>query len=315
MTHPLHFVGAQYFLRKGGKHTFRDIHHIMEIRIGLIQLNGGKFRVMLGVHALIAEDTTNLVDPVHAADDQAFQGQLCCDAHVHINVQRVVVGDERTGRCAACDGVQHRGLHFDVAHVVQIVAQMLDESGAEDEVLLHLGIDHQIHIALAETHFLIGQAMVLLGQGQQRLGQQHNGSSAHRYLTGLGFENLALTADDVANVVLLELVIRLFAQLVDLDEQLDAAGIVLQIAEHDLALTALAHETAGHTDGLAFVSFVIRFDGSRIRSEIKLGDQKGIAAFGLQRRQLIAADLRLLRHRQFCLGYKLRHGLSPREKR
>ena len=38
----------------------------------LIQLNGGKFGVMLGVHTLVAEDTANLIYTVHATHDQAL---------------------------------------------------------------------------------------------------------------------------------------------------------------------------------------------------------------------------------------------------
>ena len=142
----------------------------------------------------------------------------------------------------------------------------------------------------------------LLGQGQQGLGKQHNILGPDRDFLRLGLKYFALNANNIANVVLLETGILFFAHLVDLHEQLDTAGGVLQVAEHNLALAALAHQTAGNLDVLLFVSVVVSLDGSGISVEIKLGDQEGITAFGLQSCQLIAADLGLLGYRQFSLG-------------
>ena len=99
----------------------------MEICIRLIQLDSGELGVVLRVHALVAENAANFVHAVQPADNEALEGQLGGDAHVHVHIQRVVVRDERTGRCAAGNGVQHGRLHFHIAHAVQIAAHELDE--------------------------------------------------------------------------------------------------------------------------------------------------------------------------------------------
>ena len=263
---------------------------------------------MLGVHALVAENAADLVHPIHAADDQPLQGQLRGDAHVHVNVQGVVVGDKGTGGSAAGDGVQHGGLHFDVAHVVQVVAQVLDELGADDKIPLDLGVHHQVNVALTETGFLVGQAVELVGQGQQRLAQQGDGLGADGNFLGLRLEDLALHADDVADVVLFEAVVFFLAQLVDFDENLDTAGAILQVAEHDLTLTALAHQTSRDFDGLALKAFIVCLDGGGIGIEIIFGLEEGIAPLGLERRQLFPPDLHLVIQRQLRLRYKLCHG-------
>ena len=80
---------------QGGVDALGDVHHVVEIGVGLIELDRGKLGVVLGVHALVAEDTTDLVDAVHAADDQALEGKLGRDAHVHVDIERIVVGNER----------------------------------------------------------------------------------------------------------------------------------------------------------------------------------------------------------------------------
>ena len=85
-------------------------------------------------------------DHFHAADDQPLQRQLGSNTHEHINVQGVVVGDE--GPCGGTtgDGVEHGGLHLDIAAIVQILTHVLDELAADDEVALHLGVDDQVHV-------------------------------------------------------------------------------------------------------------------------------------------------------------------------
>ena len=77
-----------------------------------------------------------------------------------------MVGDEGPGGGAAGDGVQHRSLHLDIAHVIQVLPHELDELGADDKVLLHLGVHHQVHVPLTEPQFLVLKAMELLRQGQ-----------------------------------------------------------------------------------------------------------------------------------------------------
>ena len=98
------------------------------------------------VHALVAENTADLIHPVHAAHDEPLQGQLGSDAHVHVDVQGVVVGDEGPGGGAAGDGVEDGGLNLHKAPGVHEVTHVLDELGADDEVALHLGVDDEVKI-------------------------------------------------------------------------------------------------------------------------------------------------------------------------
>ena len=62
------------------KNTLGNIHHAMEISVGLVELHRGEFGVVLGVHALIAEDASDLIDALHTAHDQTLQRQLGGDA-------------------------------------------------------------------------------------------------------------------------------------------------------------------------------------------------------------------------------------------
>ena len=315
LAHPLHFIGAQDLLGGAGEDTLGNIHHTVEVSVRLIQLHSGKLGIVLGIHALVAEDAADLIHTVHAAHDQPLQRQLRGDTHVHIDIQGVVVGDEGPGGGAAGNGVQDRGFHLDIAHVVQVVPHELDELGADDEVPLHLGIDHQVHIPLAVAQLPVLQAVELLRQGQQGFGEQGDVLGPDAHLAPLGAEDLAVHADNITDVVLLEFLIDFLVHLVLAGVELDAAIPVLKVAEADLAHAALAHQAAGHLHALALhgVEIVLDLLGGVV--PVKPGLLEGILALGLEGGQLFPPDLPLLV--QVLLGGGLliillfRHMVSP----
>ena len=69
---PGDLIGPQDLLGGGGEEGLKQVHHVVEVGIGLIELHGGKLRVVLGIHALVAENATDLVHPLQAAHDQAL---------------------------------------------------------------------------------------------------------------------------------------------------------------------------------------------------------------------------------------------------
>ena len=294
MTQPLHMVAAQDLLRGAGENALQNVHHAVQIGKSLIQLAGGELRVMLGVHALVAEDASHLVYPLHAAYDQALQVQLGGDAHIHIDVLGVVVGDEGARVGAACDGAEHRGLHLHEAQVVQIAAQERHELAADLEVPLALRVHDQIHIALPIADLLVGQAVELLRQGTQGLAQQRDLMGADAHLAPLGAEHVAHHTYDVADVVLLEAVVGVLVHLVLPGVDLNAAGLVLQIAEGHLAHAALAHQPACHPYRGALQRIKAVLDVLGMVGHVESGNGKGIASLLLQGLQLVTADLQQL---------------------
>ena len=66
---------------------------------------------------------------LETADDQALEVQLGRDAQVHIDVERIVMGDERTGSRAARDGVEARGLNLHKAAGIHEVADLAHDGG------------------------------------------------------------------------------------------------------------------------------------------------------------------------------------------
>ena len=122
-------------------------------------------------HALVAEHAVELEDALEAADEQALEVELGRDAQVEIDVERVVVGHERARRGAAGNRLHHRRLDLDEAARGEELAQELDDLRAAAKRRAHLLVGDQVEVALAVARLDVGQAMPLLRQRAQRLGE------------------------------------------------------------------------------------------------------------------------------------------------
>ncbi len=190
----------------------------------------------------VTEVAVDLVDTLETTDHQTLQIELRSDTQVHVDVQRIVVSDERTRGGTTRDDLHHRGFHFHEALFIEEFTDTGNHLGADHEGLAGLFVGDQIQVALAAASFLVGQAFVLLGQRTQRLGQQADIGNVNGELTGLGLEQGTFDTHDVAQIPLLELlVVETFRQVVTGDVDLDLAGHVLQGGER-----SLAHDPAGH---------------------------------------------------------------------
>ena len=95
------FVVPSASVRRLGDDRLDQVHHLVVVGERLVGLEQGELGVVAGVEALVAEDAADLEDAFHAADDEPLERQLERDPHVHVDVERVVVGDERPRRGAA----------------------------------------------------------------------------------------------------------------------------------------------------------------------------------------------------------------------
>ena len=133
--------------------------------------------------------------------------QLAGDAQVLVDVERVVVGNERTCRRTARNRLQNRGFDFDVPELVEIIAHRGDDLRAFDENVAHVRIHDQIDVTLAVADFGIGEgverlAVLLLDHGQRadRLREHRELAAVHRQFARVGVEREALDADEIADV-------------------------------------------------------------------------------------------------------------------
>ena len=167
MPLPSHRVGAEDFLRSAGKQILEQIHHVIEVRICLVEFHRSKFRVMAGIHTFVAEDSPHFIDAFHAADDQPFQIKLRGDAQIHVKVKRIVVSNKRSGGCTSGNGVQHGSLNFQVTAPVQEATEIRDKAGTNLKVAAAFIAHDEVYIALTIPEFGIGHTVELLGKRTQ----------------------------------------------------------------------------------------------------------------------------------------------------
>ena len=150
-----------------------ELHHVVVVGERLVGLEHRELGVVAGVDALVAEDAADLEDPLEPADDQPLEVQLERDAQVEVDVERVVVGDERPGGGAR----RARGCSTGVStstkpRSASVAPDGGDRGEADLEDPAGVLVDDQVDVALAVAGVDVGEAVPLVGQRAQRLGQQ-----------------------------------------------------------------------------------------------------------------------------------------------
>ena len=74
---------------------------------------------MVTVHTLVTEVLTDLIDTFEATHDEALQVELGGDTHIHILIEGIEMGDERTGRGATGNHLQGRSLYLGITSFIQ----------------------------------------------------------------------------------------------------------------------------------------------------------------------------------------------------
>jgi len=167
-------VAAGDVLDQTGDELLSQVHDVVDVRVGPVELAGGELRVVGEVDALVAELAAQLVHALQTADDEHLEVQLGRDTHVQVHVELVVVRDERLGRRTAGDGVHHGRLDLDEVAAVEEAANVADDLVACDEDVARLVVHDQVEVALAVALLLVTQTVVLRGDGVQAWRQKDN---------------------------------------------------------------------------------------------------------------------------------------------
>lgn len=156
-------VPARDFLDQPRHQLLGAFHHVINVGIGFVELAGGEFGVVREIGAFVAELLAELVDTLNAAHHKHLEVQFWGDAHEHVGVVFVDVGDERLGRCTAGNRVHHRGLDLDKAVGIKVSANVGDDLGPREEDVARLVVHDQIQVTLAKPRLDVLQAIVLRG--------------------------------------------------------------------------------------------------------------------------------------------------------
>ncbi len=122
------------------------------------------------------------------------------DAQIQVGVERVVMGDERTRQRAAGNPLEHGRLDLEEAARIEEAAQGAHHFRAHDEYLLNLFVGDEVEVALTIADLDIPQAVPLLGQGAEGLGEEGEVGHFHRHLARAGADQGSCRADQVAQI-------------------------------------------------------------------------------------------------------------------
>ena len=125
-----------------------QLHHVVVVAERLVGLEQRELGVVAGVEPLVAEHAADLEHALEAADHEPLERQLERDPHVHVEVERVVVGHERPRGGAARVRVEHRRLDLREAALDQHPPHGRDHRRADVERPPRLRVDDQVEVAL-----------------------------------------------------------------------------------------------------------------------------------------------------------------------
>ena len=270
MITDLHFGRTVDGDRDAFQQLLREAHHPVIILVLHVQLHAGELGVVVSVHTFVTEVTADLIHTLQAAYDQALEVQFGRDTQIHIYVERVMMGNERTGTRTACYLLQDRGLHLRVARFIEYLTHGAQDRRAFEERIFDTLIHHQVHITLAVT--LLGVVESVVGytvfvfddrQRTQTLGKHRQLLGMHGYLTHLRAEYETFNADEIAYIEqflendVVHLLLygrRLFAfgyrclYVISRYIHLNTSFGVLDFDERGLTHDTLAHQTTGDTN-------------------------------------------------------------------
>ncbi len=96
--------------------------------------------------------------------------------------------------------MQHRRLDLDIAALDEVAAQRRDDLAAPAQSVPALWVHDQVEITLTIAQLDIGEAVVLLRQGPQRLGQNVDRASVDGQFAARRAPHQALDPDQVTDV-------------------------------------------------------------------------------------------------------------------
>ena len=197
-----HGVAVARGARRRDDEALGELHHVVVVGERLVRLEHRELGVVAGVDALVAEHATDLEHPLEPADHESLEVQLERDAKVEVDVERVVVRDERSRGRAAELVVEHGGLHLGETQLGELPADRRHRGEPHREDAPGVVVHDQVDVALPEAGVDVGETVPLVGQRAEGLGQELERRDLHRQLALTGGHHRAVDAHPVAQVEL-----------------------------------------------------------------------------------------------------------------
>ena len=175
-----------------------------------------------------------------------FSGSSERDPQIGVEIESVVVRDERARGRPTLLQVEDRRLDLDEGLLLQTTANRLDRGVTHRKDPSGIVVDDEVDVALPIPGVDVGKALPFVGQRSQRLRQELEVLELHGQLALLRRHHRTDDTDPVTAIQVVERGERFVADGALRHEQLDVTGRVAKVSESEAALLALEQETTGY---------------------------------------------------------------------
>ena len=201
------------------KKFLSERHHPVVILVLYIKLHTSKLWIMETVHTLVTEVLTDFIYTLETTNNQTLQIKLCCDTHVHINVESIEVSNEWARTCTTSNTLQGRSFYLCITSLIEELTHGTQYGSTLQEGIFHTLIHNEVNITLTITLLWVFKLIVCLTililnnrQWLQALRQNGNLLSMNRDFSHLCLKHFTLHSDEVTNIeqLLEDLIIKFF---------------------------------------------------------------------------------------------------------
>ena len=189
------------------KKFLSERHHPVVVLVLYIKLHTSKLWIMETVHTLVTEVLTDFINTLETTNNQTLQIKLCCDTHIHINVESIEMSNEWARTCTTSNTLQGRSFYLSITSLIEELAHGTQYDSTLQEGIFHTLIHNEVNITLTITLLWVFKLIVCLTvlilnnrQWLQALRQNGNLLSMNRDFSHLCLEHFTLHSDEVTNI-------------------------------------------------------------------------------------------------------------------
>lgn len=199
------------------------------------------------------------------------------------------MGQEGPGGSAARDCLQHGRFHFQIVMPVQILSHRPNDFHAVQKPFAGVFVDQQVHRPLPVAQFRVFERSRMLffagfgfvffaqRQGAQGFGQKCPLAGMHRDFAGLGLENKARDARDVAQIKMTNIRVEFFADLILANVNLNAPRRIGDVQKRGFSHQAQGRDPPGDKNRMPLQPLKVTDDLSGIVGDVKPFQRKWVA--------------------------------------
>ena len=192
-------VASSEVLHHGGEHIFGEVHEVVEIGVGHVELAGCVFGVVGLINGLVSEVFAYFEDSLKTSYYAFFEEEFRGNSHVEFHIKIIVMGDKRSGCSSSRDHIHHGSLYLNEIHFGQVVSHIGDHFGPHNEGFPGLVVHDHIKVPFSVSAFSVLESCMGIGQHVQARGEQLNLESGNGEFLGGSPAGKTHDSDDITS--------------------------------------------------------------------------------------------------------------------